>query len=78
MAIVILSNSYGGCFYSILTVPEFERPIDTVDDIIEIARTDRGYLVTIDHSSYLDTFLTSKPDEGIFYLIGRHMARYRV
>ena len=77
MAVVILSNSYGGRFYSILTVPELERPIDSVDDIIEIARTDRGYLVTIDHSSYLDNFLMS-PDKGIFDLIGRHMARYRV
>ena len=76
MSVVILSNSYGSCFYSILAVPEFERPIDRIEDILKIAQTDRGFLVTIRHSSYLDTFLSSQPDMGIYYLIGRHMARY--
>lgn len=78
LAVLILSHSYGGRFYSILAVPAFESPIDTVEDVIELARADRGFLVTIDHSSYLDTFLTSQADKGIYYLIGRHMARYRV
>lgn len=78
LAVLILSNSYSGCFYSILAIPEFELPIDTVADIQKVSQFDRGYIITLADSSYLQMFITSVKEGGIFYLIGQHMNRYKV
>lgn len=76
LGVLILSNSYSGCFYSILAIPEFELPIDTIADIQKISQSDRGYIITLTDSSYLQMFLTSVKEGGIFHLIGQHMNRY--
>lgn len=75
LAVLILSNSYSGCFYSILALPEFELPIDQIADIQKLSQSDRGYMITIADSSYLQMFLTA-PEGGIFHVIGQHMNRY--
>ncbi len=75
LAVLILANSYGGCFYSILAVPEFERPVDTLADVEEIARSDSGQLVTFADSSYLEMFVNASADAGLFYAIGQHLNR---
>lgn len=78
LAVLILSNSYSGCYYSILAIPEFEMPIDTIADIQKISQFDRGYVITLADSSYLQMFITSVKEGGIFYLIGQHMNRYEL
>ena len=75
LSVLILANSYGGRFYSILTLPEFEPPIDTLTDIERIAQNDQGSLQTFHDSSYLQMFLTAKPEDSILYTIGQHMNR---
>lgn len=76
LSVLIIANSYGGCFYSILAVPEFEPPIDTILDIERISTKDDGFIITIADSSYLQMMTTAEPDEGIFYSIGQHINRY--
>lgn len=77
--VLVLANSYGGCFYSILALPEFEPPIDLLDDLERIANSKDdekgGRLVTFEDSSYLEMFLSSGPEDGILFAIGRHMNR---
>lgn len=75
LAVLILANSYGGCFYSILAVPEFEAPVDTLSDLETIANSDSGRLVTFADSSYLEMFVNSTSADGVFYTVGMHMNR---
>src|SRR5690349_4317780 len=48
---LVLSSSYGSSFYSLLTVPEYERPVDTIENISAIAQTDHKYLIVKQNSS---------------------------
>lgn len=73
--VLVLANSYGGRFYSILALPEFEPPIDTLAALEAIARSDSGQLITFDDSSYLAMFQGAAPEDGVIYEIGRHMNR---
>ncbi|KAJ6222831.1 hypothetical protein RDWZM_001376, partial [Blomia tropicalis] len=72
---VVIETIYCGQYYSIMTVPEYDRAIDTLQDIERIAKKDHGYLLTAAHSSYLDSFLKATPEDGILYEIGQHMIR---
>lgn len=75
MSVVVLASSYSGCFYSILTIPVYEKAIDTVNDILDCAQDGFHRIVAPQHSSYLADFLASKEDNGVFYIIGQHINR---
>lgn len=67
---MILSNSYCGCFYSILALPEFEPPIDTVQQLEALVLADKVRVFTYANSSYLDSFIFATPDLGPLHTIG--------
>lgn len=67
---LILSNSYCGCFYSILALPEFEPAIDSVNQLEALVLEDKVRVFTYANSSYLDSFIYATPDMGPLHTIG--------
>lgn len=69
---------YNSSLYSILTVPQYHRAIDTVQDLLESIEHDTHHLLTHTNLGLVQTFLRSKPEENpVFYSIGRHLNRTR-
>lgn len=77
LALLILTNLYCSVFYSILTVPRYERPIDTIENIAQIARSDSHFILVRRQSTYSRRFTHASPDAGLFYAIGQHIRRTR-
>ena len=75
LAVVVIATSYTSSFYSILTLPEYEPPVDYIEDILDIATTDKAQLITLKGSSYYADFVFAKPETTAYYLIGKHMNR---
>ena len=73
-------KTYGGVFYSVLTVPEFEDPIETLDDLVAASESGHHSVVTLSGSSYLDMFVRAECEllDGEcsdYYRIGQNMNR---
>lgn len=79
LAMLILTSAYSSALYSLLTVPEFESPIDTMQDFIRsIHRRDKGQqklIVNYARSVYLEQFIHPQPGNRLFEKIGRHLNR---
>lgn len=75
IASMILSTAYCTFFFALVTVPEFEKAIDTREDLMKIAISDSHFLLTRGHTSFQSMFLYAKPRATFFYEIGRHMNR---
>ncbi len=76
---VVLSNIYSSVFYSMLTVPEFGRPIDTQADLARIASSNSGYQILMKaHSGFQQRFQfasASSDAPTLDRLIGLHINR---
>ncbi|KAH9401370.1 hypothetical protein TYRP_016754 [Tyrophagus putrescentiae] len=74
---VVLSNIYSSVFYSMLTVPEFDRPIDTQADLARIASSNSGYQILMKaHSGFQQHFQfasASNDAPTLDRLIGLHI-----
>lgn len=70
-----LSTSYSSAFYSILTVPEFELPVDTVEDIRLLASSDSKYLLVKENSSNWLNFIGAGRENRVYHTIGVHLNR---
>lgn len=73
LATLILSNSYGGHFYSMLALPEMEPPIDKVDEVVQLAKEDKIWITTYRGGSYLAAF--REATVGAYYHIGQNINR---
>lgn len=71
----LLSSFLCYSFYSILAVPKFASPIDTVEDLLAAIGDDSHFIITKDQSSMLNSYLYSKPENPIHYAIGQHINR---
>ena len=72
---LILSNYYSNYYFSILTVHEYERPIDSVQDLANVAAHDSKDIITYSKTFTLDKFIHAEPVNKVNYLIGMHMNR---
>lgn len=71
-----LSTSYSSAFYSILTVPEYELPVDSVEDLSSIARSDSRTLLVKENSSNWLNFMSADPSTNrVYHTIGMHLNR---
>ncbi|KAJ6221970.1 hypothetical protein RDWZM_000515 [Blomia tropicalis] len=75
---LILSNSYGSSFYSILTIPEYDLPIDTAMDIYDISLNHRKTLIVRERSASWWQFVHSNPSNQIYYQIGKHLNQSKI
>lgn len=75
LAVLILACSYSSCFYSILTVPEYEHTIESLEELVEVAHRDAYDILTWNGSSYLSQFLYAQKENHFYYTVGLHMNR---
>lgn len=72
----ILSNAYSSAFYSILVVPVFGKPIDSIDDLIKIVKSDSKLIIMNGRSIYWYNLVNAKADNYVYYTLGKHLNRY--
>ena len=65
-------KTYSGIFYSVLTLPEYKEPIETLDDLEKAAKSGEHSIITVPNSFYYDLFVHS-PCCGAYYTIGRNI-----
>lgn len=73
-AALVLAAGYAGVYYSILTLDQYEEPIDTVAQLEELAFNDRGMIVAT-KASFFATHMLLGAEGGLYYTIGEHMRR---
>ena len=49
-------QSYSGIFYSVLTIPIYKEPIETVDDLERAAMNGEHTIITLPNTFYYDLF----------------------
>lgn len=73
---MILSTVYCTLFFSLVAVPQYDRPIDTREDLLRVATSDSHFLLTRGHTAFQTMFIYARRHQNaLFYEIGRHMNR---
>ncbi len=72
---LILSTFYTSIYFSILTVPQTTKPIDSIEDLIEVANSDSFQVILTKNSLLHQQIMTSNKDDCLFYAIGQHINR---
>jgi len=70
-------KTYGGVFYSVLTLPVYKDPIDTLEDLERVALSGEYDIVTYPDSYYYQFFVEAKCCDS-YYKIGRAMKNSRI
>ncbi len=65
-------RTYGGIFYSVLTLPLYKDPIETIEDLEKVALNKEYHIVTYLRSYYYQFFVNAECCDA-FYAIGRQM-----
>lgn len=76
LSALIFSNAYSSSFYSILMVPVFGKPINSIDDLIKIVKSDSKLIVMNGRSIYWQDFVNAKADNYVYYTLGKHLNRF--
>ena len=72
---LILANIYSSTFYSILTITEYEHPIDSVEDLF-IAATQDTHWIYIANRTFFNTLVNkATPQDGLIWQIKQHISR---
>lgn len=69
---MILMKTYSGVFYSVLTLPDFKDPIETLKDLVIAAESGDYQVVTFPMSFYRELFVGAECC-GDYYRIGQNM-----
>ena len=72
---MVLMKSYGGVFFSVLTVPKLESTIDTMEDLVMAAKSGQ-YDIILHRQSLFTKFLKDTECCDDYYIIGRAIKRY--
>lgn len=74
LATLVLSNAYSGLFYSVLTVPRTETPVDTAEQFIEYI--DAHENINFKSISYISNLLkTIGPENELYYRIAQRFKK---
>jgi len=73
----ILMKTYGGVFYSVLTLPVYKDPIDTVEDLERVALNGEYDIVTYPKSYYYKFFVTAECCDA-YFAIGQAMKNSKI
>ncbi|KAJ6221499.1 hypothetical protein RDWZM_000044 [Blomia tropicalis] len=72
---LILSTGYSSAFYSILTIPQYEKPIDSIDALIDAVDSQNYDLINVDKSLYTYHMIYATRENYIFYKLGQNINR---
>ena len=76
LAMIVLSPAYCASFYSLLTIPKYQKPIDTIGDLLQAAQMGFYKIITVPHGAYYDTFVNSPSALTTLHIIGQHLNRF--
>jgi hypothetical protein len=65
-------KTYGGVFYSALTLPLYKDPIEIIEDLEKVALNREYHIVTYLKSCYYQFFVNAECCDA-FYAIGQQM-----
>ncbi|KAI2796417.1 hypothetical protein BLOT_015361 [Blomia tropicalis] len=69
---LVLTTSYSSIFYSILTIPEYEKPIDDIEDALEFMERDSRTTI-FTSAIYYKHFMKAKPNNQLYYSLGQYI-----
>ena len=72
---LILSIGYCTKLYSILAVPRYEDPIDTVEQLVQGATVDSHFVMTKKYAALWNRFMSAGAGNEVYHLFGQHMKR---
>ncbi len=76
LSILILGTAYGAAFYSLLTLPQFEPPIDSLADLFKLIVTNQRTVVSYAKNPNNGRYFNiSTNPSNVFYLLGLHFQR---
>ncbi len=67
---LVIMRTYGGVFYSVLTLPVYKDPIETIEDLERVALNRDYYIVTYPKSYYHQFFANAECCDA-YHAIGR-------
>ena len=70
---IIFANLYSSNLYSMLTVPNYEKTIDTIEDLRHMLQNNERFIRFEKHSYLWSVIEKSNPDDGIFYEIKQNV-----
>lgn len=70
---LLLSDAFSSMFYSALTKPMHEAPIDTVADLLQAVATNSHYVTTQNHSAVLSKILGAPAEDPVYSSIAVQM-----
>ncbi|KAJ6221788.1 hypothetical protein RDWZM_000333 [Blomia tropicalis] len=76
-AMLIMTNMYTSVFYSTLTIPEYKKAIDTIDDLLTVIKDDTFKICVLPKSGINMMLLNAEPDAGVYYSIAQNFVRNR-
>lgn len=71
---LVLTTSYSSIFYSILTIPEYEKPIDDIEDALEFMERDSRTTI-FTSAIYYKHFMKAKPNNQLYYSLGQYIKK---
>ena len=72
---MVLMDSYGGVFFSILTVPKYDTTIDTIEDLVMAAKSGQYDIISLRQALFKKMFIETKYCDD-YYIIGQTIKRY--
>lgn len=72
---MVLSTAYSSNYYSMLTVPHSEAPLDTVAQLLESLPHDYYRVIAFPQSIYMQAFIQAEASNAVYYQIGQFINR---
>lgn len=70
---MFLSTFYAAQYFSLLTLPEYERSIDTLYDVAQALNTETHYALTLKDSSFMQKVIRLSTTELPFSVLQEHL-----
>ncbi|KAJ6221786.1 hypothetical protein RDWZM_000331 [Blomia tropicalis] len=75
LAMLIMTNAYTSVFYSTLTIPAYEKAIDTIDDLLNVVNDDTFKVCVLPKSGINSVLVYAEPNAGVYYSIAQNIVR---
>ena len=72
---MVLMKSYGGVFFSILIVPKYDVPIDSMEDLVMAANSGQYDIISHRQSLFKKMLIETECCDD-YYIIGQSIKRY--
>ena len=71
LSAVVLTTTYSGFFFSLLSLPPVATPVDSIEDMVRAIQRDSYKVATVEGSFYMDLFQSATSEDYSLYLISK-------